>query len=151
MYRIALLHGVNLGHLIGSDPALGPVKSLRVLEDQAMAWGWELGVGVVPFQTDDESEFIRQVQRCRTSSDGMIINAGAWGHYSWALVDALRIADIPTVEVHLSDTSRRDMWRRTSVVAGECLTTISGEGATGYRRAIEVLMGSTVERPDKPN
>jgi len=140
MLRIALFHGVNLDHLIGRDAELGPVSSLRELEDKLMEAGQELGVAVVPFRTNDEPEFIRQVHATQHTSDGLLINAGAWGHYSWALSDALRAAAIPAVEVHLSDTSQREEWRRTSVVADECIATIKGEGPEGYIRALKLLI-----------
>ena len=140
MLRIALFHGVNLDVLIGRDAELGSVTSLRDLEDQLIETGRELGIAVVPFHTNDESEFIRQMHATPQTSDGLLINAGAWGHYSWALGDALRAAAIPAVEVHLSDTSQREEWRRASVVANDCIATIKGEGPEGYVRGLKLLV-----------
>jgi 3-dehydroquinate dehydratase-2 len=69
-------------------------------------------------------------------ADGIVLNPGAWTHYAWAIRDALEIAALPTVEVHLSDVEEREEWRRLSVVRELCLATVSGEGADGYRAAL---------------
>jgi 3-dehydroquinate dehydratase-2 len=70
---------------------------------------------------------------------GIILNPGAWTHYSWAIRDALEIAGLPAVEVHLSAVDEREEWRRVSVVRDLCVATVQGKGVDGYREALELL------------
>ena len=72
-------------------------------------------------------------------ADALILNPGAWTHYSWAIRDALEVAGLPAVEVHLSDVGSREKWRKVSVLDGLCVAKISGRGVDGYREALEVL------------
>jgi 3-dehydroquinate dehydratase-2 len=72
-------------------------------------------------------------------SDGIVLNPGAWTHYSWAIRDALEIAALPTVEVHLSDVDAREEFRRVSVVRDLCFATVKGQGVDGYREALTRL------------
>ena len=72
--------------------------------------------------------------------DALILNPGAWTHYSYAIRDALEITGLPAVEVHLSDVESREEWRRTSVIRDLCIGTVSGKGASGYREALELLL-----------
>ena len=74
-------------------------------------------------------------------ADASLVNAGAWSHYSRAIADALDVAQLPSVEVHLSDVEARDEWRRVSVFDGLVLAKISGKGPDGYREALELLAG----------
>ena len=69
------------------------------------------------FQTNHEGEFCEYLHRAGEGADGLILNPGAWTHYSWAIRDALEVADLPAVEVHLSDVDEREEWRRVSVIA----------------------------------
>ena len=134
--RIEVMHGVNLDQLGRRDPALYGDLTFDQLEQRIEAFARELGLISRFFQTNAESEFVEHLHRLEGIADGLIVNPGAWTHYAWAIRDALEIAALPTIEVHLSDIQHREEWRRTSVVHDLCLTTISGRGADGYRDAL---------------
>ena len=91
------------------------------------------------FQSNHEGEFVEYLHRLPDLADAAVLNAGAWTHYSYAIRDALEIAAVPVVEVHLSDVMSREEWRRTSVFEGLVIGVVSGEGPDGYRRALEML------------
>ena len=137
--RVEVMHGVNLDQL-GRRPAAdyGELTYDR-LEQQIEGYARELGLRVRFFQTNAEDEFVEHLHRLEGLSDAIVLNPGAWTHYAWAIRDALEIAALPTVEVHLSDVGRREAWRRVSVVRDLCLTTVSGQGIDGYREALERL------------
>jgi 3-dehydroquinate dehydratase II len=137
--RVEVLHGVNLDALARRDPGHYGGTSLTELEVRIKGWATELGLEVTFFQTNHEGDFVERLHRLPERADGALINAGAWTHYSYAIRDALEIADVPTVEVHLSDIRAREDWRRQSVFAGLVIDTVTGEGAEGYRRALEIL------------
>jgi 3-dehydroquinate dehydratase-2 len=137
--RIEVLHGVNLDQL-GVRPAehYGTL-TLDELEFKIDEFGRELGLEVATFQTNSESEFVERLHRARELSDGLILNPGAWTHYSWAIRDALEITGLPAVEVHLSDVNAREEWRRLSVIRELCFASVSGKGVEGYREALAAL------------
>jgi 3-dehydroquinate dehydratase-2 len=137
--RVAVLHGVNFDVLERRDPSFYGGGSLSQLENQIQRWAHELGLEPLFFQTNHEGEFVEQLHQLPELADGAVVNAGAWTHYSWAIADALAIAGLPTVEVHLSDVENRDDWRRVSVFDGLVVEKISGKGADGYREALERL------------
>lgn len=137
--RIDVLHGVNLDQLGKRDPAHYGSLTLDELNARVERDAADLGLSVSVFQTNHEGELVERIHRARELADGIILNAGAWTHYAWALHDALEIAGVPVVEVHLSDVMAREPWRHVSVVRDVSLTTISGRGVEGYRDALAVL------------
>jgi 3-dehydroquinate dehydratase-2 len=137
--RVAVLHGVNFNVLDRRDPEIYGGRSLGELQQQIAAWAHELSLEPIFFQTNAEGEFVEYLHRLPDLADASLINAGAWSHYSRAIADALAIARLPAVEVHLSDVESRDDWRRVSVFDGLVLAKISGRGADGYREALELL------------
>jgi 3-dehydroquinate dehydratase-2 len=137
--RVEVMHGVNLDQLGRRDPAHYGGLGLTELEVQISAAAHELGLTVSFFQSNHEGEFVEHLHRLDGLADGIVLNAGAWSHYSYAIRDALEIAALPTVEVHLSDIARREAWRRETVFGGLCLEQISGQGPDGYRQALERL------------
>jgi 3-dehydroquinate dehydratase II len=137
--RVAVLHGVNFDVLGRRDPAIYGGLSLSELEARISGWARELGLEPIFFQTNAEGEFCEYLHRSADLADSVIVNAGAWTHYSRAIADALDIAGLPTVEVHLSDVENRDDWRRLSVLDGLVLAKVSGKGPDGYREALELL------------
>jgi 3-dehydroquinate dehydratase-2 len=137
--RIEVMHGVNLDQLGRRDPALYGGLTFDQLEFRIAGFARELGLIARFFQTNAESEFVEHLHRLDGLADAVIVNPGAWTHYAWAIRDALEIAALPTIEVHLSDVEHREKWRRTSVVRDLCLTTISGRGPEGYRDALARL------------
>lgn len=137
--RIEVLHGVNFD-MLGSRPAehYGSI-TLDELEVKIKRFARDLGLEVRFFNSNHEGEFVEHLHRMHGLVDGIVINAGAWTHYSWAIRDALEIASVPAVEVHLSDVASREEWRRVSVLQGLVIGTVSGRGPDGYREALEML------------
>jgi 3-dehydroquinate dehydratase II len=137
--RVAVMHGVNLDQL-GRRPAeqYGTL-TLAQLEQRVTGYAGDLGLHVQFFQTNHEGAFVEELHRLGNAVDGLLLNPGAWTHYSWAIRDALEIASLPTVEVHLSDVAAREEWRRTSVISELCVATVAGRGPDGYRDALERL------------
>jgi 3-dehydroquinate dehydratase-2 len=134
--RIEVMHGVNLDQL-GRRPAAhyGAItydELERRIGDQARALDLEARF----FQTNSEAEFVGHLHRLEDLADALILNPGAWTHYAWAIRDALEIAALPAVEVHLSDVGAREDWRKVSVIGDLCLATVSGQGVEGYREAL---------------
>ena len=140
--RVAVLHGVNFDVLERRDPAVYGGLSLRRAGDgRSNGWARELGLEAIFFQTNSEGEFVEYLHRLPELADAALVNAGAWTHYSRAIADALDVAGLPAVEVHLSDVESREDWRKVSVFDGLVLAKISGKGPDGYREALEVLAG----------
>ena len=137
--RVAVLHGVNFDILERRDASVYGGLSLRELERKIGGWAGELGLEATFFQTNSEGEFVEYLHRLPDVADAAVINAGAWTHYSRAIADALDVARLPAVEVHLSDVESREGWRRDSVFEGLVLRKISGKGPDGYREALELL------------
>ena len=138
-YRIEVLHGVNLNMLGHRDPAVYGTMTLPELQVRIEEFAAELGLRVRFSQTNAEGELIEHLHRLRGQADGIVLNPGAWTHYAWAIRDALEIAALPTVEVHLSDVKNREPWRRVSVIEDLCVASVTGQGPDGYRVALERL------------
>jgi 3-dehydroquinate dehydratase II len=137
--RIGVMHGVNLDQLGRRPAAHYGTLSFEQLEFRIDEFGAELDLTLRFFQTNAESEFVEELHRAEDLSDGLILNHGAWTHYSYAIRDALEIAGLPAVEVHLSDVGAREEFRRKSVIGDLCIATVSGQGAEGYREALARL------------
>ena len=135
--RVEVLHGVNL-NMLGRRPSehYGDL-TLDELEVRIRHDARELDLEARFFRTNSEQAYIEYLHRVHQLTDALILNPGAWTHYSWAIRDALEIAGLPAVEVHLSDVDSREHWRRTSVLEGLVLERISGKGPDGYRDALE--------------
>jgi 3-dehydroquinate dehydratase-2 len=140
--RVEVMHGVNLDMLGARDPAHYGTFTLPELEVRIKRFAHELGLEVTFFQSNHEGEFVEHLHRLPELCDGAIVNAGAWTHYSWAIRDALELTGVPAVEVHISDVSAREDWRRRSVFGGLVIGVVSGKAADGYREALEMLKAS---------
>jgi 3-dehydroquinate dehydratase-2 len=138
-YRIEVMHGVNLNMLGKRDPKLYGTLTLSELEQQVDGFAHELGLRARFFQTNFEGALIERLHLLREDADGIVINPGAWSHYAWAIRDALEIAALPAVEVHLSDVKAREPWRRLSVIEDLCVASVSGQGLEGYRVGLQRL------------
>ncbi len=134
--QVVVLNGVNLNALADRDPALYGGLSLNELENRISRWGRELGLQVHCRQTNHEGEFVDWCHEARTWATGAIVNPGAWSHYSYAIRDAVELFGCPVVEVHLSDITKREEWRRQDVLADVVATRIVGKGPEGYREAL---------------
>jgi 3-dehydroquinate dehydratase II len=139
--RVAVLHGVNFNILERRDPAMYGGLSLYELEAKITGWARESDLEAIFFQTNAEGEFCEYLHRVPEQADAAIVNAGAWSHYSRAIADALGVAGVPAVEVHLSDVEAREDWRKLSVFDGLVLKKICGKGPDGYREALQLLAG----------
>lgn len=138
-----MLNGVNLDALADRDPALYGGISLPELETRIYAWAREIDCTVRCFQTNYEGQFVDWCHDVRRWAGGLIVNPGAWTHYSYAIRDALELCEVPIVEVHLSDIEKREEWRRHSVIAEVVAHRILGKGPDGYREALAYLVEHT--------
>jgi 3-dehydroquinate dehydratase II len=137
--RIQVMHGVNLDVLGRRKPEIYGELSFNELERRVSDMAAGLGLQTRFFQTNFEGEFVEELHRLDGLADGVLLNPGAWTHYAWAIRDALEIADLPAVEVHLSDVDAREEWRKLSVIEDLCLARVSGKGLEGYREGLERL------------
>ena len=137
--RVEILHGVNLNMLGRRDPEHYGSLTLPELQTQVGRFARELDLEATFFQTNDESAYIEYLHRLAERGDAVILNPGAWTHYSWAIRDALEITGIPAVEVHISNVDEREEWRRQSVLEGLVIGRIAGKGVEGYREALELV------------
>jgi len=139
--QILILNGANMDVLGRRDATLYGGLTLNELESQIYTWAHALDVTVRCRQTNSEGEYIGWIHDAYDHVDAVIVNPGAWSHYSWAIRDALELLDVPIVEVHLSDIEAREEWRRFSVVADLASRRVMGKGPDGYREALEYLAG----------
>jgi 3-dehydroquinate dehydratase-2 len=137
--QVGVLNGVNLDVIGERDPELYGGVSIGELETKIYAWARELGFTARCFQTNHEGQYVDWCHDARRWANGLIVNPGAWTHYSYAIRDALEIAAVPTIEVHLSDVDSREEWRRVSVLEGLVAARVAGKGPDGYREALEML------------
>ncbi len=138
--RVQVLHGVNLDMLGRREGEHYGTLTLMEVELAVKRFAGELGL-VEPFffQTNHEGEYCEALHRAGENADGLVLNPGAWTHYSWAIRDALEVAGLPAVEVHLSAIDEREEWRRTSVIRDLCTGSVQGKGVDGYREALTIL------------
>ena len=137
--RVEVMHGVNLDQLGRRDPLLYGTLTLAELEARIEREAAALGLRTRFFHTNHEGEFVEHLHRLRNGADALLLNPGAWTHYAWGIRDALEIAALPAVEVHLSDVQHREAWRRVSVIGELCFATVSGRGPDGYGEALALL------------
>jgi 3-dehydroquinate dehydratase-2 len=138
-FRIEVMHGVNLNMLGKREPEHYGTLTLDELERQIEGFAGELGVEARFFHTNFEGEYVEHLHNLDELVDAVVLNPGAWTHYSWAIHDALATAGLPAVEVHLSNVKEREPWRKLSVVEDLCVASFAGEGPVGYRMALARL------------
>jgi 3-dehydroquinate dehydratase-2 len=137
--RVAVLHGINLGALDRRPAEHYGGLTYTQLEHRIARFGRELGLQTSFFQSDHEGEFVQELHKSPDYADGLLLNPGAWTHYAWSLRDAVEIAGIPAVEIHLSDVDAREAFRHVSVLADVRIGRVSGKGVEGYRDGLELL------------
>jgi 3-dehydroquinate dehydratase II len=142
--QVLVLNGVNLDMLSRRNAAIYGGISLNELETQIYEWAQQLGVSVRCRQTNSEGEYIGWIHDAYGDVDGVIVNPGAWSHYSYAIHDALDVLQMPIVEVHLSNIAEREEWRRHSVIEDLVAYRVIGKGPEGYREALAYL----AEKPE---
>ena len=138
--QVAVLNGVNLDVIGRRDPEVYGGLNIRQLESKIFDWAVELELNVKCRQTNSEGEYVDWCHEALDWADGVIVNPGAWSHYSYAIRDAVELLTVPVVEVHLSNIEEREEFRRSSVVADLAARRIVGKGADGYREALEFLV-----------
>ena len=139
--RIEVMHGVNLDQLGRRDPDHYGSFTLTELEMGISEAAAELGLSTRFFQSNHEGAFVEHLHGLADMADAVILNPGAWTHYSWAIRDALELTGLLAVEVHLSNVDEREEWRSKSVIGDLCVARIAGKGKDGYREALTRLAG----------
>lgn len=138
--RILLLHGPNLNKLGTREPEIYGTSTLADIERTVAERAAASGAETVAFQANGEGALIDWLQREQSAADGLIINAGAYTHYSIALRDALAGCGLPVIEVHISNVYKRESFRHESLLAPVCNGTIVGLGIHGYALAVDALV-----------
>jgi 3-dehydroquinate dehydratase-2 len=139
-HRIEVMHGVNLDQLGKRNPLLYGTLTLAELEQRIEREAAALEMSTGFFHTNHEGAFVEHLHSLRDGeADAILINAGSWTHYAWSIRDALEIAGLPALEIHISDVQSREQWRRFSVFGELCFATISGRGPDGYGEALAQL------------
>ena len=137
---VLVLNGPNLGRLGRRQPEIYGSTTYAELVARCEEWGRELGLDVEVRQTNHEGELLDWLNQAADDQTPVVLNAGAWTHYSYALFDACGQLTAPLVEVHLSDPSQRpEEFRHHSVVSPHAAAVIAGQGVDGYRQALERL------------
>jgi 3-dehydroquinate dehydratase-2 len=140
--RVEIMHGVNFDVLEVRDPSVYGGFTLTELEVKVKRFAQELGLEPSFSQTNHEGEFCENLHQAREVADGLVLNPGAWTHYSYAIRDAIELTGLPAVEVHISAIDSREEWRRQSVIRDVCVGHVQGKGVDGYREALEMLKGA---------
>jgi 3-dehydroquinate dehydratase-2 len=137
---VLVLNGPNLGRLGRRQPEIYGYTTYDELVDRCVGWGRDLGVEVEVRQTNHEGDLLDWLNTAADDETPVVLNAGAWTHYSYALYDACAQLTAPWVEVHLSDPEERpEEFRHTSVISPHAAAVIAGYGVDGYRMALEHL------------
>ena len=137
--KILVINGPNLNLLGEREPNIYGNESLKAINDELYEVAQKLGHELSFFQSNSEGSIIDSIHAARLEYDGIVLNAGAYTHYSYAIHDAIAAIKIPVIEVHLSNISGRDEFRKTSVIAPVCAGSIAGFGKYSYMLAIQAL------------
>ena len=138
--NILVLNGVNLNMTGRRERGVYGVQTLREINERIAAYAAERGVEVKFFQNNNEGELCTAIQSAQGKYDGIILNAGAFTHYSYAIRDAIASVSVPVVEVHMSNVHAREEFRRNSVLTPVCSGEILGFGANSYILALESFL-----------
>lgn len=139
MKKFLIINGPNLNMLGIREPDIYGKDTYLDLCDFISSFAVEKGIKTEFYQSNCEGEIVTEIQNTMGVFDGIVINPGAYAHYSYAIHDAIKSVNVPCVEVHISDISKREEFRRTSVTAPACIDMISGYGFLGYTMALERL------------
>ena len=139
--KLLILNGPNLNLLGLREPNVYGKEDYNALCNKIMDHAAKCGVEVDFFQSNHEGDLVDAIQAAYGKVDGIVFNPAAYTHTSVALLDALKAVSIPTVEVHISDLSKREEFRQISFVRAACIATISGHGTDGYLEAMDLLIG----------
>ncbi len=137
--KIMIINGPNLNLLGIREPEIYGSKTFSDLEEMIESYCEKKGIEAVSLQSNSEGEIIDFIHHALNNYDGIVINPGAYTHYSYAIADAISSVGVPTVEVHISDIDKREEFRRISVTKASCVSQIKGHGFDGYIEAIDFL------------
>ena len=137
--KILVINGPNMNMLGIREPEKYGSMTLKDLEKEIYAYSFELGIDIETFQSNHEGEIVEKIQQAHKDVSGIVLNAAAYTHTSVAIRDAISAVNIPTVEVHMTNSHSREDFRQKSLIAGVCKGQISGFGADSYKLAIEAL------------
>jgi 3-dehydroquinate dehydratase-2 len=140
MPNILLIHGINLNILGKRNVEHYGTLTLQHIEDITRKEAKKYGYQVISYQSNHEGHIVDQLQLQSPHCEGIIINAGALTHYSYGLHDALLDTNLPAIEIHLSDVSQREIWRRQSVIEPACIGVVMGKKEQGYLEAVQRLV-----------
>jgi len=138
--QVAVIHGPNLNMLGKREVGIYGGKTMEDINGDIAGEARNLDVDVEFYQSNSEGDLVTFIQECRGRVDGIILNAGAYTHYSIALRDAITAAEVVTVEVHISNVYKREPFRHVSVIAPVCIGQICGLGPYGYILALKALI-----------
>ena len=138
--KILVINGPNLNMLGIREPGIYGSENYNTLLDKISAHAKETGVFVEFFQSNHEGALVDKIQEAYGIFDGIVINPGAYTHTSIAILDAIKAVGIPTVEVHISDVSKREDFRQVSYIRLGCVASVIGHGIDGYLEAMDILL-----------
>ena len=139
--KLLVINGPNLNMLGVREPAVYGRETYDDLCRMVKEHAEKRGVDVALYQSNHEGDLIDRIQLAYGTVDGIVINPGGYTHTSVALLDAVKAVGIPTVEVHISDVSKREDFRQISYIRAACIATIAGRGFDGYLEAMDLLIG----------
>ena len=138
--KLLIINGPNLNMLGIREPEIYGAETYETLCCKVLDYAEARGVEAELYQSNHEGDIVDKIQAAYGNTDGIVINPGAYTHTSVALLDAVKAVGIPTVEVHISDLSRREAFRQVSYIRAACVATISGHGLDGYIEAMALLL-----------
>ena len=142
--KFLIINGPNINMLGIREPEIYGAQSYAALTELCRKTCEAEGIEVKLFQSNHEGALIDRLHAAHGNYDGIVYNPGAHTHYSYALHDAVECIDVPVVEIHISDISKREEFRRHSVIAPACVAQVKGLGKEGYLRALDILLENAV-------
>lgn len=139
MKKICVIHGPNINFTGIREKGVYGTLTFHEINEEIQKKAKEINIDVEIFQSNHEGNIIDKIQECHSGKDGIVINPGAYTHYSYAIRDALASLDIPIVEIHMSNIHKREEFRHTSVTVPVCTGQICGFGWKGYLLALDAV------------